>query len=328
MNNLQAYPDLSKKLATIELLIWIFKASLIKKIMKKKFGILYVLIVLSLCLNVSASNRQENSLNILVIGAHPDDPEFGVGGTAYKWIQKGHNVVFVSVTNGNAGHHELTATKLERTRRAEARRAGDLIGAEYIILDIDDGKLMPTLENRLKIIRLIREQQADVVITHRPYDYHPDHRYTGQLVLDAAYMVTVPTILPNIPRLERNPMFLYMMDIFTQPTPFSPDVCVDLDDVIEIKLDLLHQHTSQFYEWGPWIRGILDQVPEGEEDKRAWMGDMWRTRFTAEPYREKLIEIYGRQRGRRINYAECFQDSEYGVRLTKENMNYYFPFFD
>ena len=271
---------------------------------------------------------QKNSLNILVIGAHPDDPDYKVAGTAYKWIQKGHNVVFVSVTNGNAGHHELTATQLERIRRAEALRASEVIGAEYIILDIDDGKLMPTFENRLKIIRLIREHRADIVITHRPWDYHPDHRYTGQLVLDAAYMVTVPTIVPNIPHLERNPMFLYMSDRFTQPSPFRPDVCVDIDDVVEIKLDMLHQHTSQFYEWLPFNRGVLDQVPEGEEERRAWMGADWRTHFTAEPYREKLIELYGRQRGRRISYAECFQDSEYGVRLTEENLNYYFPFFD
>jgi N-acetylglucosamine malate deacetylase 1 len=271
---------------------------------------------------------QDRKLNVLVIGAHPDDPDIKVGGTAYKWIQQGHNVVLVSVTNGNAGHHELTAEQLERARRDEARRAGEVIGATYILLDIDDGKLMPTFENRLKIIRLIREHRADIVITHRPWDYHPDHRYTGQLVLDAAYMVTVPTIVPQIPHLERNPMFLYMSDRFTQPTEFRPDICVDIDDAIEKKIDMLHQHTSQMYEWLPYNQGILDQVPQGDSERREWMSERRRRGFAADPYREKLIELYGRQRGTRISYAECFQDSEYGTRLTKENRNFYFPFFN
>jgi len=277
---------------------------------------------------MTVTNAQDHKLNILVIGAHPDDPDIKVGGTAYKWAQQGHHVVLVSVTSGNAGHHELTADQLERARRDEARRAGEVIGAKYVVLDIDDGKLMPTYENRLKIIRLIREHRADIVITHRPYDYHPDHRYTGQLVLDAAYMVTVPTILPHIPHLERNPMFLYMSDRFTQPIEFKPDVCVDIDDAVEKKLDMIHQHTSQMYEWLPFNQGILDQVPEGDRERREWMAERRRRGFTAEPYREKLIELYGRQRGTRISYAECFQDSEYGARLTRENMNHYFPFFD
>ncbi len=296
--------------------------------MKNLFFILLTLLVAAMFSNLMAQTDNDQKLNILVIGAHPDDPDIKAGGTAYKWIQQGHNVTLVSVTNGNAGHHELTADQLESMRRDEARKAGEVIGAEYVVLDINDGELMPTFENRLKIIRLIREHKADIVITHRPYDYHPDHRYTGQLVLDAAYMVTVPTVVPHIPHLERNPMFLYMSDRFTQPIAFKPDVCVDIDDAIEKKLDMIHQHTSQMYEWLPFNQGILDQVPEGDKERREWMGEMRRGRFTAEPYRSKLIELYGRQRGTRISYAECFQDSEYGTRLTDENRKYYFPFFD
>jgi len=295
--------------------------------MNKLHLILPLVIVVAMFSKISAQVSQNQSLNILVIGAHPDDPE-KVGGSAYNWIQQGHNVVLVSVTNGNAGHHELTRDQLERTRRDEARRAGEVIGAKYIVLDINDGELMPTFENRLKIIRLIREHKADIVITHRPYDYHPDHRYTGQLVLDAAYMVTVPTIVPNIPHLERNPMFLYMSDRFTQPIPFKPDVCIDIDNAIEKKMDMYHEHTCQMYEWLPYNQGILDQVPEGDRERRAWMGERRKGGSSAEPYRDKLVELYGQQRGRRINYAECFQDSEYGTRLTKENLRHYFPFFD
>ena len=295
--------------------------------MKKICFILPLLLIAAMFSDLAAQGTRDNRLNILVIGAHPDDPE-KVGGTAYKWIQQGHNVVLVSVTNGNAGHHELTATQLERTRRDEARRAGEVIGAKYIVMDIDDGKLMPTFENRLKIIELIREHKADIVITHRPWDYHPDHRYTGQLVLDAAYMVTVPTIVPHIPHLERNPMFLYMADRFNQPTAFNADVCIDIDDAIEKKMDMYHEHTCQMYEWLPFNQGILDQVPEGDRERRMWMGERRKRGSSADPYREKLVELYGRQRGTRINYAECFQDSEYGVRLTQDNLKHYFPFFD
>lgn len=296
--------------------------------MKRIAYLLVFLFLIASYTGVHSQTSRDQKLNILVIGAHPDDPDIKVGGTAYKWAQQGHNVVLVSVTNGNAGHHELTADQLERARRDESRRAGEIIGATYVILDIDDGTLMPTYENRLKIIRLIREHKADIVITHRPYDYHPDHRYTGQLVLDAAYMVTVPTIVPQIPHLERNPMFLYMSDRFTQPIEFRPDVCVDIDDAVEKKLDMIHQHTSQMYEWLPYNQGILDQVPEGDRERREWMAERRRRGFTAEPYREKLIEQYGRQRGTRINYAECFQDSGYGTRLTEDNLSHYFPFFN
>lgn len=296
--------------------------------MKKAFLILHVLLICAFCNGLYAQTSQDDKLNILVIGAHPDDADIKAGGTAYKWIQQGHKVVLVSVTTGNAGHHELPADKLERVRRNEARRAGEVIGAKYVVMDINDGELMPTFENRLKIIRLIREHNADIVITHRPYDYHPDHRYTGQLVLDAAYMVTVPTIVPNIPHLEKNPVFLYMSDRFTQPTAFEPDVCVDIDNAVEKKLDMIHQHVSQMYEWLPYNRGVLDQVPEEDEERRAWMRERRIGAFSAEPYREKLIELYGRQKGAEINYAECFQDSEYGTRLTKENIDHYFPFFE
>lgn len=150
--------------------------------------------------------KQENKLHIIIIGAHPDDPD-KAGGTAYKWAQMGHDVLMVSLTNGDAGHQSIKAEELAKIRREEARKAGEIIGVRYITLDNHDGQLMPTYENRLQVIKLIREQKADIVIFPRPYDYHPDHRYTGVLVLDAAYMVTVPTIMPEVPFLKKNPVF-------------------------------------------------------------------------------------------------------------------------
>lgn len=270
-------------------------------------------------------NTKNDKLHIIIIGAHPDDPD-KVGGTAYKWTQLGHDVLMVSLTNGDAGHQSLPPEELAKVRREEARKAGEVIGVRYITLDNHDGQLMPTYENRLQVIKVIREQEADIVIFPRPYDYHPDHRYTGVLVLDAAYMVTVPKILPEVPHLDKNPVFLYMSDGFTHPEPFKADVCIDVDDVIEKKIDMYHQHASQMYEWLPFNMGILDQVPATDAERRAWLGKSRMARSDAEPFREKLIEEYGKEKGSKIKYCEAFQDSEYGTRLTKQNMEYYFPF--
>src|SRR4030042_2440987 len=236
-----------------------------------------------------AQTNQNEKLHIIVIGAHPDDPD-KVGGTAYKWAQLGHDVLMASLTNGDAGHQSLPPEELAKVRREEARKAGEVIGVRYITLDNHDGQLMPTYENRLQVIKVIREQKADMVIFPRPYDYHPDHRYTGVLVLDAAYMVTVPKILPGVPHLDKNPVFLYMSDGFTHPEPFKADVCIDVDDVIEKKIDMYHKNTSQMYEWLPFNMGILDQVPATEAERRAWLGKSRMARSDAEPFREKLIE--------------------------------------
>jgi LmbE family N-acetylglucosaminyl deacetylase len=96
-------------------------------------------------------------LRITVFGAHPDDCDLGVGGTGALWAQAGHEVQFVSVTNGDAGHHTMAGAALARRRRAEAEAAGEVLGIQYRVLDNHDGELLPSLENRREIIRLIRE---------------------------------------------------------------------------------------------------------------------------------------------------------------------------
>lgn len=292
--------------------------------MRKFLFSLFILGFSPISLNFG-QDRQETRLHIVIIGAHPDDAD-EVGGTAYKWSLSGHDVLMVSVTNGDAGHQTIKAKELAKIRREEARRAGEIIGVKYITLDNHDGQLMPTYENRLQIIKIIREHKADIVIFPRPYDYHPDHRYTGVLVLDAAYMVTVPAILPSVPHLQKNPLFLYTSDGYIHPEPFKADVCIDIDDVFEKKMDMYHQHKSQMYEWLPFNNGNQDQVPATDTDRRTWLGETRKKWSDASVYREKLIEIYGIERGTKIKYCEAFQDSGYGSRLTKENMSYYFPF--
>jgi N-acetylglucosamine malate deacetylase 1 len=293
--------------------------------MKSLLTIFQIVLLFVLMPKMQAQEKQPQKLHIIIIGAHPDDAD-GAGGIAYKWAQMGNDVLLVSLTNGDAGHQSIKASELARIRREEARKAGEVIGVRYITLDNHDGQLMPTYENRLQVIKLIREQKADIVIFPRPYDYHPDHRYTGVLVLDAAYMVTVPTILPEVPYLKKNPMFLFMSDEFIHPEAFKADVAIDIDDVIEKKMDMYHQHKSQMYEWLPFNQGILDQVPASDADRRKWLGEKRKGDSDATLYRDKLIEIYGPEKGAKIKYCEAFEDSGYGPKLTKENLLYYFPF--
>jgi N-acetylglucosamine malate deacetylase 1 len=293
--------------------------------MKTFILLIQMVILMGLQPLAEGQSHQERKLHVVIFGAHPDDPE-KAGGTACKWARLGYDVLMVAVTNGDAGHQTIKAKELAKIRREEARKAGEVIGVRYITLDNHDGQLMPTYKNRLQIIKIIREQQADIVIFPRPYDYHPDHRYTGVLVLDAAYMVTVPSILPEIPIVEKNPLFLFMSDGFIHPEPFKADVCIDIDDVIEKKIDMYHQHKTQMYEWLPFNRGTLSQVPATDTERRHWLGELRKKAFDANPFREKLVELYGAERGSNIRYCEAFQDSGYGTKLTGENMLYYFPF--
>jgi len=279
--------------------------------------------------NYTQSHPPEHQLRVLIIGAHPDDAE-KAGGTAAKYTAMGHKVLLVSMTNGDAGHYEIGGGPLAKRRTEEARRAGEIIGAEYRVLDNHDGELMPTLENRRQVIRLIREFKPDLIFTHRPNDYHPDHRYTGILVQDAAYMITVPNILAGTPHLDKNPVIMYMSDGFTKPNPFEPDVVVGIDDVIEKKIDMYHCHESQMYEWLPYNRGNLEEVPKTDHERRAWLSNTRKpgSRRIADKYRNKLIELYGKERGSKIRYAEAFENSEYGASLSKEKLRVLFPFFD
>jgi LmbE family N-acetylglucosaminyl deacetylase len=268
-------------------------------------------------------------LRVMVIGAHPDDAE-KAGGTAAKHTALGHEVLLVSLTNGDAGHYKMGGGILAQRRTAEAQRAGDVIGAKYLVLDNHDGELMPTLENRRQVIRLIREFRPDLIFTHRPNDYHPDHRYTGILVQDAAYMVTVPNILAGSRHLDKNPVIMYLSDRFTKPFPFEPDVVVAIDDVIEKKMDMYHCHESQMYEWLPFNRGNLDEVPQNDSERRAWLGERLKRNdeMIADQYRDKLIELYGKEKGKQIRYAEAFENSEYGYSLSEKNLKILFPFFN
>ena len=266
-------------------------------------------------------------VRVIAFGAHPDYCEYVAAGVAAKWSALGRKVKFVAATNGDIGHWQTAGGPLAQRRAAEAKRSAEILGIEGVTLDLHDGELMPTLENRRTIVRLIRDWKADVVLAHRPNDYHPDHRYTGILVQDAAYMVTVPFFCPDTPSLTKNPVFLYYEDTFLKPAPFAPDIVVSIDDVIEKKLDALCSMESQFYEGG--CEGNASTVPAsqaGQSRRRREVREKFRSHcaIRADKYRKQLVDIYGKK-GKSIKFAEAFEVCEYGRRPDAKELRQMFP---
>jgi N-acetylglucosamine malate deacetylase 1 len=272
----------------------------------------------------------DGKLNIICFGAHPDDAELRAAGVGAMWAAQGHHVKLVSVTNGDIGHWRDGAGPLARRRAAEVHKAAELLGITTEVLDIHDGELMPTLENRRTITRLIREWNADIVMSHRPNDYHPDHRYVGVLVQDAAFMVQVPFFCPDTPPLKNNPVFLFYPDRFQKPYPFKADIAVSIDGVIEKKLDALDLLVSQFYEGGALgNESLIPTDPARQEDRKRQVrtGMANRNRGVATQYRETLAEYYGKDAAEKIVYAEAFEICEYGRQPNKDEIRRLFPFF-
>jgi LmbE family N-acetylglucosaminyl deacetylase len=279
----------------------------------------------------AATSPNDGKLRIICFGAHPDDCELQAGGVALLWARQGHHVKFVSVTNGDIGHWREAGGPLARRRKAEVERADRILGTAAEVLDIHDGELLPTLENRRTITRLIREWKADIVMSHRPNDYHPDHRYTGVLVQDSAYMVAVPFFCPDVPPLKNNPLFLFYPDSFQKPNQFRPDIAVSLDQVMEKKLDALDALESQFYEGG--ALGSADLIPrdpqkQAERRREVRARHASRNQGIAQRYRDKLTEWYGKDRADQVHYAEAFEICEYGRRPDKKELRGLFAFFD
>jgi LmbE family N-acetylglucosaminyl deacetylase len=278
---------------------------------------------------VAATIPNDGKLRIIAFGAHPDDCEIKAGGVGALWAAQGHLVKFVSTTNGDIGHWRDAGGPLALRRQAEVKKADGILGAESEVLDIHDGEIMPTLENRRTILKLIREWKADIVLAPRTNDYHPDHRYTGVLVQDAAYMVTVPFFCPLTPYLERNPVFLYYSDRFQKPAPFEPDIVISIDDVIEKKLDAMVAIESQFIEGGcGGNESLVPKTPE-EYTKRATQvraGFQRRFASIADKYRDRLIETYGEEIGAKVKHAEAFEVTEYGSQPSPGRIRELFPF--
>jgi len=283
-----------------------------------------VRILALLLASVAALSAQGEKIRVIAFGAHPDDCDIRASGTAALFAQMGHAVKFVSVTNGDAGHQSMGGAALAERRLKEAKESARRLGIEYEVLNNHDGELLPTLEVRKEIIRQIRRWNADIVLAPRPNDYHPDHRYTGVLVQDAAYMVVVPDVTPDTPPLRKNPVFSYYEDHFQRPNPFRPDIAVIIDSVADKKTDALDSHVSQFYEWLPWVDGKLDQVPKDAVERKAWLK---RTRLLPPnaAVRASLVKWYGAEKGNAAKYYEAFEICEYGAQPNEARIRQLFP---
>jgi LmbE family N-acetylglucosaminyl deacetylase len=280
--------------------------------------------------NAKQANAAQK-LRIICFGAHPDDAEYKSGGTAALWAKQGHLVKLVSVTNGDIGHWAMSGGALAKRRTAESAEVAKRLGVTSQVLDIHDGELLPTLENRRTITRLIRDWDADIVISHRPWDYHPDHRYVGVLVQDAAFMVTVPFFCPDTPPLKKNPVFLYSSDRFKKPYPFDADIAVSIDEVFELKVDALMALESQTFEGGALGSAEkMAKVPPASkpELRRAWLREKWVRRASSEAdrFRETLVRWYGVEKAKNVKYAEAFEICEYGRQPNEAELKELFPF--
>lgn len=294
----------------------------------KKF-LLSRMLLLAISINpLVAQDKTKDKIRVIAIFAHPDDADSKMGGTAALLAQMRAAVKFVSLTNGDAGHYTQGGGVLGQRRRAEAQHAAKQYGIdEYTVLNNHDGELLPDLNVRLQVIREIRNWNADIVIGLRPNDYHPDHRNAGKLVEDASYMVSVPNVAADVPALKRNPIFLYMQDNFKKPNPFSHDIVVAIDEVFDKKINGLHEHTSQMYEWGPWIdnAGDIREVPTDSDARKKWLKDNLMKKKISPEQRRGLEKWYGKENADMVKYAESFEITEYGSQPTEAEIRRLFP---
>ena len=266
-------------------------------------------------------------LRIIAFGAHPDDAEQKVGGVAALWAAQGHKVKLVAMTNGDVGHFAMAGGPLAKRRKAEVAECARIFGVESEVVDIHDGELTPSLENRKIMSRLIRQWQADIVLGHRPYDYHPDHRYTGVLMDDSAVIVMAPFFVPDTPPTPRNPIYLYYSDDFQDPKPFTPTIVAAIDRSADQKWRCISAMPSQFGDKDSWQARTQANIPAGDREREAQLLENVKKRFetVADKYRDRLVALYGQEAARRVKYAEAFQLSQYGRQVSVEELKTLFP---
>jgi N-acetylglucosamine malate deacetylase 1 len=254
-------------------------------------------------------------MKIMVIGAHPDDPEAMFGGSAMLYRDLGHSVCMVSMTNGDAGHHEMNRAELAERRHKEAMEAAKIMDVDYIIMPIHDCELTASIENRNKLIKLVRNYNPDIIITHPLDDYHPDHRNTAQLVMDISYLLVVPNVVPESKVMRIPPYFF-----FSTETPILGciNICVSIDSVWDRKLNAWHQHESQMYEWMPWVKGELSGVPNTEHERLKYLSNARGIRH------RQIADAFNM--GKSVQYAEAISATKFGNIASIEKLKELFPF--
>ena len=182
-------------------------------------------------------------MNILAIGAHPDDIEQSCGGTLAKYAKQGHKIFTATATNGNIGSATLPKDEIAAIRKEEARRAAAIIGAEYICLDYNDEMFFEDIDARINFINLVRYCKADIILTHNPQDYNPDHELTSKIINDIAVMIPIAKIETKSKPYDKIPNIVYFEPV--HGLGFIPTEYVDITDVMETKMEMCLQHKSQ-----------------------------------------------------------------------------------
>lgn len=269
--------------------------------------------------------RTPGPMRVMIIGAHPDDADIGAGCLAIKLIKRGFQVKFVSITDGRMGHHRLTPDETARTRRAETLEAAKRFGlVGYDIYGEPDCGLDPTLKLRQMVAAEIRKFEPDYVFTHRTCDYHPDHRATGKLVMDASYLLGVPHWVPEVKAQRCRPVIFYLSDAFTYPREIRPDLMVDAGPYLDDWCEAIDAQQSQFYDWLSWdigMEGERDALGDRSDKKKRndYLVKYWATakvanarRFAAAwkaQYPDKPVP----------KYMEAYEVSEYGRAPTEDD---------
>ncbi|NQV74666.1 MAG: PIG-L family deacetylase [Bacteroidetes bacterium] len=295
----------------------------------KKFLLIFPILITIILSSLFAQKSNNEPLRIIAFGAHPDDSELKAGGVAALWAAQGHKVKFVSLTNGDIGHFKEAGAPLAIRRLAEVRECARTLGIETEVLDIHDGELMPTLENRKTVARLIRDWQADIVLVHRPYDYHADHRYAGVLVEDAAVLVAAAFFTSDTPPTKKNPIFMYYSDGFQRPYPFEPTIVIGIDEVAEKKWSCIRAMPSQFADADSWGGRTLANVPQNTQQRQEYILGIHQKAIAgvANKYRDRLVQLYGQDRGSKFKYAEAFELCQYGSQVSVDELKKLFPTF-
>ncbi|MNB68338.1 Mycothiol S-conjugate amidase [compost metagenome] len=271
--------------------------------------------------------RPEQPIRVIVIGAHPDEADMYAGGTAALFAERGHQVKFLSLTNGDAGHYEERGERLAARRKQEAQSAAQCLGiAEYEVLGTPDGTVEPTLPFRNEVIRHIRRWRADLVISFHPEGgISPDNRYTGRVVSDAVPFTTVRGYMPDEPALSRPPLVLLMPDT-NMLDDYKADIVIDVESTMEKKLLACDAHATQFYESPAWHRGIPGQLPIEWEDRKKHLLEGWSTTFHASPKMLPALQMwYGKERASAVRYAEPFEIARCSRPASREEWRSWLP---
>jgi LmbE family N-acetylglucosaminyl deacetylase len=197
-------------------------------------------------------------MNILALGAHPDDVEFLCAGTLLKYRSLGHKIYIALTTSGNIGstiHPSREA--IAGQREQEQLQAACYYDAEVRFLRFDDEGLHDTPETRRGVINAIRWANPDVILTNPPFDQSTDHAMTGRLVSEVVLSLPATLIPADEPPIDKKPSIFYW-DI-PGGIGFNPEIWVDISEFMEEKLKAVAEHKSQF-QW------TADYMPEGSWD--------------------------------------------------------------